>query len=382
MSGRLVVMGSGEIAPSMVATHRRALRAAGTGTVTVVDTPYGFQENADELTGRIAEYFRVSLTVDVEVAGLRGPHGSPAERERFLAVASRAPYLFSGPGSPTYALAVWRSVGFDGVLRARISEGATVVMASAAALTVGMRTLPVYEIYKVGEEPHWEPGLDLTSHFGLPMVVVPHWNNAEGGTHDTSRCFVGRRRFEMLAAELECGVLGVDEHSAATLDFGEGSLTASGAGEVTLVGEQTRVLEAGEAIGLEDLASILGSAVPSAPAPEPPAPAAPGFERAMESGDVEAVLGALLAKEDAAATGSGDERMRLRRMLTELAERSRSGLGDPRFRVAGYVDLLLGLRERARSDHRWDEADAIRDGLATLGVEVRDTPDGTEWDLA
>jgi cyanophycinase-like exopeptidase len=381
MSGRLVVMGSGEIAPSMVATHRRALRAAGTGTVTVVDTPYGFQENADELTSRIADYFRVSLVADVEVARLRGRHGSPAERERFLAITSRAPYLFSGPGSPTYALAAWREVGFDEVLRRRLSEGGTVVMASAAALTVGTRTLPVYEIYKVGEEPRWEPGLDLTSHLGLPMVVVPHWNNAEGGTHDTSRCFVGRRRFDAMAGELEEGVLGVDEHSAATLDFAEGTLMASGAGEVTLVGARTRVLESGEIVGLEEVASILGSAGPAervSPAPGPPT----GFEQALAAGDVGAVLEAILASEEAAAAGSGEDRARLRRMLTELAERSHAGLGDPRARVAGYVDLLLDLRERARSDHRWDEADAIRNGLGTLGVEVRDTPGGPEWDLA
>jgi len=34
-------------------------------------------------------------------------------------------------------------------------------MASAAALTIGRVTIPVYEIYKAGEAPRWLPGLDL-----------------------------------------------------------------------------------------------------------------------------------------------------------------------------------------------------------------------------
>jgi len=56
------------------------------------------------------------------------------------------------------------------------------VAASAAALTIGRFTLPVYEIYKVGQDIHWVDGLDILSQFGLHLVVVPHWNNAEGGT--------------------------------------------------------------------------------------------------------------------------------------------------------------------------------------------------------
>ncbi len=56
------------------------------------------------------------------------------------------------------------------------------VFASAAALTLGRWTVPVYEIYKVGEDPHWLEGLDLLSQTGIDGAVIPHFDNAEGGT--------------------------------------------------------------------------------------------------------------------------------------------------------------------------------------------------------
>ena len=30
------------------------------------------------------------------------------------------------------------------------------------------------------------------------LVVIPHWNNAEDGTHDTRFCFMGEPRFRRL----------------------------------------------------------------------------------------------------------------------------------------------------------------------------------------
>jgi cysteinyl-tRNA synthetase len=49
--------------------------------------------------------------------------------------------------------------------------------------------------------------------------------------------------------------------------------------------------------------------------------------------------------------------------------------------VAPLVEALLSARRRAREERRWPEADAIRESLVEAGVEVRDTPTGTEWDL-
>ncbi|MBA3361129.1 MAG: hypothetical protein H0T94_06660 [Acidimicrobiia bacterium] len=93
------------------------------------------------------------------------------------------------------------------------------VMASAAAVTLGARSIPVYEIYKVGDDPVWFDGLDVLASYGLSVAVVPHWNNREGGFHDTSHCFIGVKRFRQLVADLpaEISVLGIDEHTSLSI---------------------------------------------------------------------------------------------------------------------------------------------------------------------
>jgi cysteinyl-tRNA synthetase len=45
------------------------------------------------------------------------------------------------------------------------------------------------------------------------------------------------------------------------------------------------------------------------------------------------------------------------------------------------MDIILALRTVARADKRYDLSDLIRDRLAAIGVEVRDTPSGAEWFL-
>ena len=116
--------------------------------------------------------------------GLRGllePCGRPA-------------YVFGGPGGPSYALRQWRGSPIPELLRDKLRDGGCVTFASAAALTLGLVTVPVYEIYKVGEEPRWLDGLDLLGAAGLSAAVIPHYDNAEGGTHDTRFCYLGERR--------------------------------------------------------------------------------------------------------------------------------------------------------------------------------------------
>jgi cysteinyl-tRNA synthetase len=43
------------------------------------------------------------------------------------------------------------------------------------------------------------------------------------------------------------------------------------------------------------------------------------------------------------------------------------------------VQVLLDLRLQVRADKRFDLSDMIRDRLAEISVEVRDTPQGVEW---
>jgi cysteinyl-tRNA synthetase len=42
---------------------------------------------------------------------------------------------------------------------------------------------------------------------------------------------------------------------------------------------------------------------------------------------------------------------------------------------------LLDLRHRLRSDQQWEAADALRDALKTVNIQVEDTPDGHRWHL-
>jgi cysteinyl-tRNA synthetase len=52
--------------------------------------------------------------------------------------------------------------------------------------------------------------------------------------------------------------------------------------------------------------------------------------------------------------------------------------------LAGYegdspaeaIDALLALRTTARAAKDWSRADAVRDGLTTLGLIIEDTPQG------
>ncbi len=52
---------------------------------------------------------------------------------------------------------------------------------------------------------------------------------------------------------------------------------------------------------------------------------------------------------------------------------------SPRADVAPFINLLVDVRARLRQAKQWQLADAIRDGLAELGVVLEDTPQGTTW---
>ena len=138
----LAIMGSGETAPTMVTTHRRLTSLLPSPVKAVVlDTPYGFQENAPELATKAVEYFKTSINVDLVVAGLVRLHDThiaadPVAIERGLRALSDADYIFAGPGSPTYALRQWAGSSVARIMIDKITNGGIVTFASAAALTL------------------------------------------------------------------------------------------------------------------------------------------------------------------------------------------------------------------------------------------------------
>ncbi|MFZ9017999.1 MAG: CysS/YqeB C-terminal domain-containing protein, partial [Ilumatobacteraceae bacterium] len=75
-------------------------------------------------------------------------------------------------------------------------------------------------------------------------------------------------------------------------------------------------------------------------------------------------------------------RASLRSMIVRLGEVATVGLQDPREVLAPVVAAALDARRVAREERAFAVADALRDGLAAAGVEVRDTADGVEWHLS
>ncbi|MFI5284868.1 MAG: hypothetical protein ACHQ4F_00970 [Candidatus Dormibacteria bacterium] len=414
----LCIMGSGETTPTMVSVHQDLLSRLGQRPVPAVllDTPFGFQENAADISERTVAYFRDRVGFPISVASFRSrEQATPLEYETMLARVAEARYVFAGPGSPSYALRQWLGTAVPDLLAAKLRDGGCVTFASAAAVGLGVCSLPVYEVYKVGEEPRWLDGLDLLSATGLRVAVVPHYNNAEGGTHDTRYCYMGERRLRMLEELLpdSVDILGVDEHTAAVFDIDAGSVSIRGRGGVTWRhrGASQR-FENGTTMPISALAAGMSSPGDAAPAGTSggtsvnledalPAAASPFLEEvtrqsdaadsALATRDVDGAVGAVLAIDSqihdwAADTLDSDEQDRarevLRRYVVRLGDLARNGPTDPRDLVGPVVDRILELRVQMRGAGEYELADKLRDVLLEAGVEVHDTPAGSTWEFA
>jgi cyanophycinase-like exopeptidase len=415
----LAIMGSGETSPTMVTTHQRLVARMGPPPVPAVllDTPFGFQANADILAERALSYFRDSVGLDVEVATWRSAADAASlASERSLARLRDARYIFAGPGSPSYALRQWAGSPVPEALADKLTRGGCVTFASAAALTLGAATIPVYEIYKVGEEPRWLDGLDLLTAAGLPQVaVIPHYDNAEGGNHDTRYCYLGESRLVAMEAQLpdEAFVLGIDEHTGLVLDLDAASATVVGRGGVTVRrrGAST-TFASGTEVTIAELraAAVGGGPTSGSPSPAPAPVGSDGpeggqdpssltevrrsleerFAAAMAERRADLAVAAALELDAAIVSWSADSlqsdeadlaRSALRSMIVRLGELAEAGGPAPEEMLAPLVDALVDARTAARTARDWAAADALRDRLLAAGVEINDSPEGTSWRL-
>ncbi len=415
-------MGSGETAPTMVTTHRRLTSLLPSPVKAVVlDTPYGFQENAPELAAKAVEYFNTSINVDLVVAGLVRLHDThlpadPVAIERGLRALSDADYIFAGPGSPTYALRQWAGSSVARIMIDKLTNGGIVTFASAAALTLGKATVPVYEVYKVGQDVQALEGLDILASIGINAALIPHYDNTEGANHDTRFCYLGEARLQMFESLLDADtyVLGVDEHTGLIIDIDAQTATVVGNSNVTIrLRSESFVYPTGSVIPLSVLQSpfslLTGSGevssnhsvanVPvttNAPAPQANSLDAAltesikQFDQAMEQRDALAAVRAVLALEQSMQDWSIDTlqsdvlvraRSALRSMISQLGDAAVGGVRDPREVVAPFVEAMLSVRATVRAEKRFDLSDIIRDVFASLHIEVRDTPTGVEWSL-
>lgn len=340
--GILAILGSGETASTGRRVYERLFEKRAVPVhFAVLETPAGFQLNSQYVAEHVAQFIENRLRnfhpkTDV-IPARRKEDGSGTNDPQLAARLLKAGYIFMGPGSPTYAVKhladthVWHSV----VATHRL--GSTLFIASAAAVALSEFAVPVYEVYKVGEDLHWSPGLNLLGPYGLRLAVVAHWNNYEGGEHhDTSRCYMGKPRMERLMTMLppEVHVLGVDEHTALVIDFEEETCSVSGRGVVTLVrGGQEAVFASGGDFALSELGPVRW--------PEPQE----GIPRDIWKQAVAA------QEEDRA----GEE-------------------------LSGEIATIIEARERARAEKDWKTADSLRDEAAGAGYLIQDTPEGPRWE--
>ncbi len=408
--GLIAIMGSGETTDSMVRVHRYLLQKLHPPVKTVfLDTPAGFQMNADDLYEKSQEYFAKRLGQSMEhVAYKSSSHISPFEAEKAYQALRRADYIFVGPGSPTYALKNWVGTPIPQIIFERVMSGSVFIAASAAALTLGRFTLPVYEIYKVGEELHWVEGMDLLGRFSLNMIVIPHWNNAEGGTHDTRYCYMGEPRFlqleEMLPEEIP--ILGIDEHTACIVDFEEEKLLIQGIGGVTLRRRDSqKIFNDGQTLTLSEFKAFMTPSIIKKSGDTPKIKTREGtmeplleqvrsyresFDRSLKDHEGKTLVDSLVTldqiiwksckhlEEDDLVSRA---RETFREMIIHLGLRFDECPKDAFSILAPLVNILLDIRSKLRQAQQWALADDIRRQLLQSGVIVEDTPQGPQWHL-
>lgn len=343
--GPIVLFGSGEVAPTAQPVYDRVMCDLRPPVrVGILETPAGFQLNSADVASTVGAFIEAHLPnhrprVTVIPARKRGTAHSP-DNPAIVEPIYESELLFMGPGSPTYAARQLAGSLAWQVLRTRHLLGYPLVMASAATIAISAHALPVYEIYKVGEDLHWATGLDLLAPFGLDLVFVPHWNNNEGGAkHDTSRCYMGEPRFAELLDMLPADqmVVGIDEHTALILDLAAGQAHVVGRGLVTLRCRGEVTCETPGSFSLDELGPWR---LPHKPA-----------ELIGEMGIADDVW---------------------QRALAAQAE------AEAKPEPTAEVHALVARRQAAREARDWATSDALRDRLAALGWLVRDTPTGPE----
>lgn len=241
--GLIILFGSGETSPTGRKIFDRIFQSLPQSPrLALLETPAGFELNSPQVIGRVGEFFghrfqNYSPQVEIIPARRRGSKYSPDD-PTIVAPLLSADLIFMGPGSPSYAIRQLRDSLAWYYLIARHRLGAVLALASAATVAVSACSLPVYEIYKVGEDLHWIEGLDFFNLYGLQLVFIPHWNNNEGGSElDTSRCFMGQVRFVHLIDMLpdDMTIVGLDEKTALIMDPSIYNCQVMGLGMVTLL---------------------------------------------------------------------------------------------------------------------------------------------------
>jgi len=402
-------MGSGELTSTMVEVHKNLLANLGDSPkAAFLDTPAGFQLNADQISQKAAEYFDTRIQHPLSIASFKSKETADSyEAELAYTTLNSADYILVGPGSPTYAVHQWQNTPIPDIIKRRIKTGGCFVAASAAALTVGALTLPVYEIYKVGSDVTWTPGINILAPFGLDLIVIPHWNNAEGGTHDTRFCYMGEPRFRQLEKQVphNVSILGLDEHTACILDLKKQEAHIRGLGSVSIRRHGKEVLfSSGETFSLDVLRNPSAN-IPKTRKVKKTKKQLPEskktaenfwntihsieseFTTGIEKNNVNQLINAVLdfdktlwiEQENAeSAEFISQAREKFREMLVDLRTILSSAQKADN-RLQHLTEELLSLRADFRQKNHWKKADEIRACLEKCGIIIDDSPATSSW---
>ena len=340
--GLIILLGSGETSPNIRTVYNWVFeQITAPIQAAILETPAGFEPNSAQVAGQIGDYIKKRLQnfkpqVSIIPARKKDTNFSP-DNPDLLSPLYGANVILTGPGSPTYAVRQFQDSLAWHTLRARHRMRTTLLFSSATTVACSAYALPVYEIYKVGEDLHWKEGLNFFEPFGLSPVIIPHWNNVDGGADlDTSRCYIGQARFDRLREMLPDHQLyvGIDENTALILDPTSQNCRVMGAGGITVTrGSQQTFFKPGTTFPIGELGQFYLPAT----------------------------------HEDIPETIWAQTQEGIRQ-----AEIQKNEIKKPDEAVLQLVDL----RTQARQAKNWAEADKLRDKIEALGWHIRDDADG------
>jgi cyanophycinase-like exopeptidase len=374
-SGPIVLFGSGETSSTGRKIFDQVFRTLPKSPkLALLETPAGFELNSAQVIGRVGEFFSHRLQnyapqVEIIPARKRGTPYSP-DNPDVVSPLLHADLIFMGPGSPSYAVRQLRDSLVWYYLIARHRLGSALALASAATVAISAFTLPVYEIYKAGEDIHWIKGLDFFSLYGLKLVFVPHWNNNEGGKDlDTSRCFMGRERFFHLMEMLPAGVtiIGLDEKTALIIDPSKCECHVRGIGSVTLIHTGNNHTQQGTTYSQRNETSNQSGALTGLAKHVSQDMSYTHYYHAGEIFPMDEI-GQYHPYHPEVSLPPGIWQKAVQVIKTASNE-------IPPCPSDEVVELILA-RETARKDKNWEKADEIRKQVELLGWEISDTESG------
>lgn len=377
--GTITLIGSGEFGDGMARVYRTILtRAPSVPNLVLFDTPAGFELNADAIAAKAVDYFSQHLNLTLQIASHKNKTRATAvEIQAALNTLRHADFIFAGPGSPSYTVRNLQQTPVWETTVNRFEHGAHLVFASAAAIAVGASALPVYEIYKAGDDSHWLDGLDFFAALDMNLAIVPHWNNTEGGTYDTRYCYMGESRFLELEKMLPAStvVFGIDEYTACLFDVAAQECRVMGAGTVTIRCDGNAwSYPSGASFPFAQLRA--GASSPSFTTAEPiSSDAAPPDETTLYLMQLARAL-----DETSESTVKRNLIDRAHDTMHELsADWMASSHTATQDDISPYVETFIEIRKQLRDAKQYALADQIRQRLATLQIVLEDNSAGTTW---